>query len=171
MAIVRNPYNAVLVRAYHNVLLMEETKRKYSRTTTSFRGRNAMEFIYDAADEGKGCRTQGQIAEYLKISRPSCTTLLDKLEELGYVERRKGSTDERSVDVYLTRKGRLVTVYQATHRNDMINAILGEFTPDEQKAILRGFERMNEVFEDCIDILEETGQRHNQKYPKGAAKK
>ncbi len=168
MAIVRNPYNAVLVRAYHNVLLMEETKRKYSRTTTSFRGRNAMEFIYEAADEGKGCRTQGQIAEYLKISRPSCTTLLDKLEQLGYVERRKDPKDERSVNVYLTRKGRLVTVYQSGHRNDMIDSILAEFTPEERKVLYRGFERMNEVFENCIDVLEENGHHH--RHPKGATK-
>ncbi len=168
MAIVRHPYNTVLVRAYHNALLMEETKRKYSRTTTSFRGRNAMEYIYEAADEGKGCRTQGQIADYLKISRPSCTTLLDKLEQLGYVERKKDPLDERSINVYLTRKGRLVTVFQSTHRNDMIDAILEEFTPEEQRTILRGFERMNEVFENCIVVLEENGRR---KATKGAPKK
>ena len=168
MAIVRNPYNAVLVRAYHNVLLLEETKRKYSRTTTSFRGRNAMEYIYEAAPEGKGSRTQGEIADYLKISRPSCTTLLDKLESLGYVERRKSAVDERATDIFLTRKGRLVTIYQSGHRNDMIDAILEEFTPEEQTIIYRGFERLNEVFEECIDVLEETG--HHKKTTKGTKK-
>ena len=168
MAIVRNPYNAVLVRAYHNVLLLEETKRKYSRTTTSFRGRNAMEYIYEAAPEGKGSRTQGEIADFLKISRPSCTTLLDKLEELDYVERRKSLADERATDIFLTRKGRLVTVYQSGHRNDMIDAILEEFTPEERTIIYRGFERLNEVFEECIDVLEESG--HRKKTTKGPKK-
>ena len=78
MAAIQNQYNTGLVRADHNVLLLEETKRKYSRTTTSFRGRNAMEFIYEAAPEGKVSRTQGEIASYLRISRPSCTTLTEK---------------------------------------------------------------------------------------------
>ena len=159
MTIIRNPYSAVLVRAYHNVLQLEETKRKCSRTTTSFRGRNAMEFIYAAADEGKGSRTQGEIAEYLRISRPSCTTLLEKLESLGYIERRKSQTDERQSDVFLTRKGRLVTVYQSTHRNEMIDSILSEFTPEEQEVIYRGFLRMNEVFEECIRTLEQSAAR------------
>jgi len=168
MAIVRNPYNAVLVRAYHNVLLLEETKRKYSRTTTSFRGRNAMEYIYEAADEGKGSRTQGQIAAYLKISRPSCTALLDKLESLGYIERRKDPSDERSVDVFLSRKGRLVTVYQSAHRNDMIDRIVSEFTPEEREIIYRGFVRLNEVFEECIDTLE-TSANHTE-HLKGVTK-
>ena len=165
MAVIRNPFNTILVRAYHNVLLLEETKRKYSRTTTSFRGRNAMEFIYEAADEGKGSRTQGEIAEYLKITRPSCTTLIEKLENLGYVERRKSRTDERQSDVFLTRKGRLVTVYQSTHRNKMIDATLQEFTPEEQEIIYRGFLRLNEVFEECIDTLE-TSAGHKE-YVKG----
>ena len=162
MAVIRNAYNDVLVRAYHNVLLLEETKRKYSRTTTSFRGRNAMEFIYEAADGGKGSRTQGEIAAYLKISRPSCTTLLEKLEGLGYVERRKSRTDERQADVFLTRKGRLVTVYQSTHRNEMIDVTLSEFTPEEQEIIYRGFQRLNEVFENCIDTLESSPEHKEQ---------
>lgn len=154
MAAIQNQYNTVLVRAYHNVLLLEETKRKYSRTTTSFRGRNAMEFIYEAAPEGKGSRTQGEIASYLRISRPSCTTLIEKLESIGYVERRKSQTDERQSDVFLTRKGRLVTVYQSTHRNEMIEATLRDFSPEEQEIIYRGFQRLNEVFEECIETLE-----------------
>ena len=166
MTIIRNPYSAVLVRAYHNVLQLEETKRKCSRTTTSFRGRNAMEFIYAAADEGKGSRTQGEIAEYLRISRPSCTTLLEKLESLGYIERRKSQTDERQSDVFLTRKGRLVTVYQSTHRNEMIDSILSEFTPEEQEVIYRGFKRLNEVFEECIETLEKSAD--HKEHVKGA---
>ena len=168
MAIVRNPYNAALVRAYHNVLLFEETKRKYSRTTTSLRGRNAMEYIYEAAEGGKGFRTQGQLADYLKISRPSCTTLLDKLEGLGYIERRRDPADERQADIYLTRKGRLVTVYQSAHRNDMIDQIVGEFTPEERDVIYRGFERLNEVFEECIETLEQNASRRQT--PKGETK-
>ncbi len=166
MAVIRNPYNAVLTRAYHNVLRLEETKRKYSRTTTSFRGRNAMEFIYEAAEDGKGSRTQGEIAAYLKITRPSCTTLIEKLESLGYVERRRSRTDERQADIFLTRKGRLVTVYQSTHRNKMIDATLREFTPKEQEIIYRGFLRLNEVFEECIDSLENSAS-HKEKV-KGA---
>ena len=153
MSVIRNPYNAVLVRAYHNVLQLEETKRKFSRTTTSFRGRHAMEFIYEAAPDGKGSRTQGEIAAYLRISRPSCTTLLEKLESIGYIERRRSRADERQSDTFLTRKGRLVTVYQSTHRNEMIDATLKGFTPEEQEIIYRGFMRLNEVFEECIETL------------------
>lgn len=153
---VENPYNSVLTRAYHNVLMLEETKRKHSRTTTSFRGRNAMEFIYAAGEDGKGTRTQHEIADYLKISRPSCTELINKLEALGYVERRKNPQDERSTEIALTRKGRLVTVIQSAHRNRMIDQVIGEFSPEEQETIYNGFVRLNEVFEECIKTLQES---------------
>ncbi|MBQ3921496.1 MAG: MarR family transcriptional regulator [Firmicutes bacterium] len=165
---VENPYNSVLTRAYHNVLLLEETKRKYSRTTTSFRGRNAMEYIYAAAEEGKGSRTQHEIADYLKISRPSCTELINKLEALGYVERRKNLQDERSVEIALTRKGRLVTVVQSAHRNRMIDQVISEFSPEEQETIYNGFVRLNEVFEECIRTLENS-EDHREKL-KGAGR-
>lgn len=154
MAVIRNPFNSVIVRTYHNALRLEETKRKYSRTSTSFRGRNAMEFIYEAADEGKGSRTQGEIAEYLKISKPSCTTLLEKLESIGYIERRRSLTDERRSDIFLTRKGRLVTVYQSANRNAVIEATLKDFSPKEQQIIYRGLQRLNDVLETCISSLE-----------------
>lgn len=162
MAVIRNPFNAALVRTYHNALLLEETKRKYSRTSTSFRGRNAMEFIYEAAAEGKGSRTQGEIAAYLKISKPSCTTLLEKLESTGYVERRRSLTDERRSDIFLTRKGRLVTVYQAANRNQVIDATLRDFTPEEQEIIYRGFRKLNEVLEECISSLETSADHKEQ---------
>jgi len=158
MNTVRNRYNEVLTRAYLNTLLLEETKRKFSRTTTTFRGRKAMEYIYGASEDGKGCRSQSDVADYLRITRPSCTALINKLEALGYVFREKNGEDERSTDIYLTRKGRLVTVFQCNHRNDMIDQIISEFPPEEQDVLYRGFARLNEVLEHCIETLEASGK-------------
>ncbi len=149
-----NRYNKLLSRAYHNVLRLEETKRKYSRTTTSFRGRNAMEFIYEAKEDGKGSRAQNEIADYLKISRPSCTTLINKLEQLGYVQRVRGKTDSREVKIFLTRKGRLVTAVQCIHRNEIIDSVLMEFSEENQDIIAGAFSRLNELLEGCADVLE-----------------
>ena len=38
-------FNKIIVEAYHNLLLMEETKRKYSSASFSFRDRNAVDFL------------------------------------------------------------------------------------------------------------------------------
>lgn len=141
--------NKKLVNAYHNVLRLEETKRKYSRTTTSFRSRNLMEYLYD-----NGPTKASTLSDFLKITRPSTSTILDKLEELGYIERANSKEDERSVLVKLTRKGRLVTTYQVSHRNEMLNKILMDFTESEQDVLLKGFEKLNEVLDTCSTELE-----------------
>ena len=140
----REKLNKEIVSSYHNVLSLEEIKRKYSRTTTSFRGRNLMEYIYK---EGK--KSAKDIADFLKITRASTTSLLDKLESLDYIKRTPSLTDERSIDIDLTRKGRLVTVYQLSHRDRILEKVLSEFDEKEKETLLKGFERLNEVLLDC----------------------
>ena len=149
-------FNNILVRAYHNVLLMEETKRKHMRTTTSFRGRNAMEFLYKSEN---GQKKISEIAEYLKITRPSATALIKKLETLDYVTRSTDKDDERSAIISLTRRGRLVTALQVSHRNNISSRICEEFTYEEKQVLYKGFCRLNEVFEECIDTMENTNHK------------
>ena len=149
-------FNNILVRAYHNVLLMEETKRKHSRTTTSFRGRNAMEFLYKSEN---GEKKISEIADYLKISRPSATALIKKLETFDYVRRKTDKADERSTIVSLTRKGRLVTALQTSHRDNAISQICEEFTDEEKQVLYKGFCRLNQMFEDCIDTMENANHK------------
>ncbi len=153
MAMTPDKYSEILSRAYNNVLQLEETKRKYTRTTTSIRGRNAMEFIYGQAPEGKGSRTQREIADFLKISRPSCTTLIKKLESIGYVERRRSEGDEREVNISLTRKGRLVTVIQCKHRNRIIDEVMSEMSEHEKEIIYKGFTKLNGVLTECTETM------------------
>ncbi len=153
-------FNNILVRAYHNVLLMEETKRKHSRTTTSFRGRNAMEFLYKSEN---GEKKISEIAEYLRITRPSATSLINKLEALDYVTRSVDKHDERSAIISLTRRGRLVTALQIAHRNKVSSRICEEFTDEEKQVLYKGFCRLNEVFEECIDVMENTSYKNNKK--------
>ena len=149
-------FNNILVRAYHNVLLMEETKRKHSRTTTSFRGRNAMEFLYKSEN---GEKKISEIAEYLKITRPSATSLIKKLETLDYVRRSVDKDDERSTIISLTRRGRLVTALQIAHRNKVSSQICEEFTDEEKQVLYKGFCRLNQMFEDCIDTMENANHK------------
>jgi DNA-binding MarR family transcriptional regulator len=46
-----------------------------------------------------------ELSEELKITKPSVTSMIDKLAEHGYVERIKSDTDRRSAHVHLTKKG------------------------------------------------------------------
>lgn len=60
-----------------------------------------MKLLYDA-----GTLHVAEIGERQHIARPQMTHLLDKLAELGIIERRTDTADRRMVNVMLTEKGR-----------------------------------------------------------------
>ena len=124
-------FNNIIAETYHNALLMEETKRKYSKASFSFRDRNAIAYLLRYE---KG-RTIGQVAEYLKISRPSATTLIKKLEKHGLIKRHADPGNDRSTVVTVTRKGRMFSSYQRQYRELMAQSVCEGFT-DEEKEIL-----------------------------------
>jgi DNA-binding MarR family transcriptional regulator len=47
----------------------------------------------------------GALADALRIQRPNLTSLINKLERIGYVSRRPSAGDKRSVALYLTDRG------------------------------------------------------------------
>ncbi len=57
----------------------------------------------------------GALADALRIQRPNLTSLINKLERIGYVSRRSSAGDKRSVALYLTDRGeRAVTKMRVT---------------------------------------------------------
>ena len=65
------------------------------------------------------------IASYLRISRPSATVLIKKLDKYGFVRKHPEPGNERQTIVSLTKKGRLFpcripeALQEAPHRGDM----------------------------------------------------
>ncbi len=50
--------------------------------------------------------SQRELAEHMRIEAPTVVRHLDKLEELGYVERRRDARDRRITRIYATAAGR-----------------------------------------------------------------
>ncbi len=62
--------------------------------------------------------TLGEIAEKLELSKPSVTSIVDKLATLGFLERVKSDEDRRSAHVHLTAGGNeLVRMHDDVHKN------------------------------------------------------
>lgn len=60
----------------------------------------------------------GEIAQELGLSKPSITSIVDKLESQGYLERVKSDEDRRSAHVHLTARAlELVKMHEDVHRN------------------------------------------------------
>ena len=138
--------NRIIAESYHNALLMEETKRKYSKASFSFRDRNAIAYLL----RYENGRTIGDVADYLKISRPSATTLIKKLEKHGLISRHSDPGNDRNTVVMVTRKGRMFASYQAQYREEMARAMCEDFSDEEKEVIYRSFCKLNDFFTDSI---------------------
>ena len=138
--------NAVLTEAYHNALLAEETKRKYSSGNFTFRDRNAVTFIMGF----RNGTNISSVADYLKISRPSATMTIKKLEKIGLVERKVDPSNHRNTIVKVTRKGRIYARYQQKYSEEMARALSEDLTPEEQEALYAGLCKLNQFFADSI---------------------
>ena len=144
-------FNRILADSYHNVLLMEETKRKYSKGSFSFRDRNAVAFLM----QHEGGTKLSDVADYLKISRPSATTLIKKLESKGLVERMADPASDRNTLVKVTRKGRLFSTYQQRYRERLAARVSADLTEEEKAALYKGFCKLNDFFVQSIQESED----------------
>ena len=126
-------FNHIIAEAYHNVLLMEETKRKYSKASFSFRDRNAIAYLL----QYENGRTVSALAEYLRISRPSASSLVKKLEKHGLVRRYGQPGNDRNTMVAVTRKGKMFSAYQRQYRELLAERVC-EGMSEEEKEVLKG---------------------------------
>ena len=93
--------------ATQKFLVLYRHIRRYSRKThcDGVRGRDlaTLRYLSEA-----GPLTIGQICEYLFISGSSTSELVSRLQEAGYLMRRRSTKDSRVVYVELTPKGRKI---------------------------------------------------------------
>ncbi|MBN1858418.1 MarR family transcriptional regulator [Candidatus Bipolaricaulota bacterium] len=80
---------------------------------------------------------QTDLAKVLHISPPAMTNLLKRLEQGGWIERRRDEQDHRVWRVYVTEKGRSVRVRLVGTFRQLESQLLGPFTEDEKRHLQR----------------------------------
>lgn len=83
-----------------------------------------------------GPQTVGQLAETLRVSLPSASLMVDRLEEHSLAERRRDDQDRRLVHVALTRKGREAAQDATGFRRAKAMKVLSQFSQEELEAML-----------------------------------
>lgn len=83
--------NELLVEIYRNIEILEESELKKSRLNLSISEIHLIELIAKAG----GGMTVSEIAERLKVTRPSVTVAVNKLVQKGYCEKRRREDDGR----------------------------------------------------------------------------
>lgn len=96
--------------------------------------------LLDWISASPGCGVQ-DIADGMRLTPPTVSVGVRKMEESNLVERKPNPLDGRSVQFFLTRRGQaLQRQIQDSHRNKFRRLLAG-LTPQEQEMLLQLLER------------------------------
>ncbi len=110
--------------------LEDELKKESEIRELSVNQLHCIELIMEKGNPGLS-----ELARSLKITRPSVTVMIDRLEDHGYVRRVRSDTDRRSAHVHLTDKGvRAGQLHDTLHRD--IASMLTSALSEQEKEIM-----------------------------------
>lgn len=81
--------------------------------------------------------TMKQLADRLKITAPSATSLVEKLVKLGLIERERDPKNRRSVLVRISKKGKTSYDNKISESRKAMASVLSALSQDDQKEYLR----------------------------------
>lgn len=90
---------------------------------------------------GAPCKPS-QLSDLLMMSRAGMTSRLDRLEQLGWIERRLDPADRRSLRVTLTEAGRAVIDATLTEHAATLARLIAPLEPGEVAALEDGLRRL-----------------------------
>ena len=137
--------NEMLVKTFWSVMKVEEQMLKQDpRLNLSISEFHLIESVGKADERG---RTIGDIALDLGIARPPVTVSVNKLQEKGYVDKRRDDKDGRVVYVTLTETGHKINAFHAYFHTQMVREVSGLLANDERDALLRALNKLNVFFD------------------------
>ncbi len=80
---------------------------------------------------------QSELADMLGIARPTVTTMLQKMERAGLIERRVDESDQRFTRIYMTDDGRALHEELEAVHTEMVETTIGALPGDDQKELER----------------------------------
>lgn len=104
---------------------------------------NILTVLYDH----NGSLSMKKIGELLGKEKSTITTLVNKLEKLGYVKKIKHNEDRRNTYACLTEKGRSVEMTFGEISREVQKTAYNNFTQVEKKELLRLLKKLSRNFE------------------------
>jgi DNA-binding MarR family transcriptional regulator len=86
--------------------------------------------------------TQSEVAGALRIQLPNLVKILLKLENKGFIKRKRSTRDKRAVELVLTARGEQVAVQAAKMADDFNRLTLSPLSDNEQKQFLLMLSRL-----------------------------
>lgn len=130
-------------RAYPRIYLACH-RRHQRRGTTSDSLSPRDEGILSHLELERG-RSPTRLAAHLSIGRPTLTEAIDRLEEVGLVERRRNERDRRQVELFLTEAGDRLSSRQSVLDEARVRQALALLDSKERVRAVEGLELLAEA--------------------------
>lgn len=135
--------NELLVNVFNNV--MEAESRAVITEEFKDISNNDMHIMEAIGmDDPKSMST---IAKKLHVTVGTLTTNMSSLEEKGYINRERSTTDKRVVLVTLTEKGQKAFYHHRDFHRHMIHAMMKDLNEEEMKVLISCLNKLNHFFE------------------------
>ncbi|AYW48377.1 MarR family transcriptional regulator [Tetragenococcus osmophilus] len=136
--------NTLLVEAFNDILVIEESELKKSQ----FNDLSITEMHTIEAIGMYKKKTTSEVAKELSITVGTLTIAINRLVKKGYVERLRSEDDRRVVKLGLSKKGRLIfRVHQRFHM-EMVKSILQGMSDEESVALQMALENLHDFLQD-----------------------
>jgi len=136
--------NTLLVEAFNDILVIEESELKKSQ----FKDLSITEMHTIEAIGMYKKKTTSEVAKELSITVGTLTIAINRLVKKDYVERLRSEDDRRVVKLGLTKKGRLIfRVHQRFHM-EMVKSILQGMDNEESVALQEALENLHSFLQD-----------------------
>lgn len=139
---INSTLNEVLVKLFRNVNAIEEKAirtEEYQDVTTN--DMHVIEAIgLDTA------RNMTSVAKTLEVTTGTLTIAVNSLVKKGYVDRVRSEEDRRVVLISLSDRGKKAYLHHQKFHQDMIEAVVGELTEEEQQVLEKALTKLYAFF-------------------------
>ncbi|MDD3223170.1 MAG: MarR family transcriptional regulator [Clostridium sp.] len=142
-----NVMNELLVDLFNDILTIEQnTLKKGIFNDLSITEMHTIEAIgmYDS-------KTMSQVAKNLGITVGTLTKAIKNLVKKNYVQRKRGEQDRRTVNLILTKRGKVAYRMHSRFHRDMIRATIEDMTEEEEQVMLKALDKLNMFFRKNIN--------------------
>ncbi len=140
--------NSILVDTFNNVLKFEEMSL---RTISNIPVTVSEAHLLEAISNKGGSATVSKSSSQLKISLPTVTVAIKKLESKGLVTKVTCESDGRRAIISLTELGlKLNKAHSFFHRR-MVKNISSGFTDEEKKILLATIKKLSGFFKEKVE--------------------
>ena len=92
-----------------------------------------------------GAMPMNKLSEYMLVTPPNITHLIDRLEGRGYIEREESGTDRRITIMRLTRKGETAYQQESVQHRKLVSRIMRVLSESERVNLTRLLEKIKET--------------------------